>query len=1215
VLRVQSIFFGHLIGGTSGARRRPTFNPMITRWILLALTTPLFAQWTDLGSNTTLNGAKLAGSPLANCTGSTPPAYCTGTGANYAFATGAHSVLDAWGGAAADTVNNRLIITGGGHVDYNGNQVYILNLNTNVMTIDIAPTGNFSTTSGTEANGDGTPTARHAYEGLVYLPNENSVFYWGDGNAPGGTRSTNIWWYSLTTHSWTEKGVQPDGIQQSVYCAIDPTQATESLLCIGMGSYIMWRYVPSTDSWTTLNSPKGTFVPFEANCAIQPDQKVMICAGASSFGASAGIYSIDITGAASYAAVNITSSTTACSSLYSVNYPGMDYDSSTGLIVSYTGSGNSITTLDVISGICETKTFSGGPTASGTTAGILSKFAYFPKLNQHIVVNNAANDAFALKLSTSTDVTPPTISIVTPASGSTLSNIVNVTASASDNVGVVSVQFMLDATNLGSPVISAPYTVSWNTTSATNGSHTISAVALDGAGNVGTSAGVVVTVSNTAVAPTISLTAPTNGANLSGIINITANASAQSGIANVQFTLDGANLGTPVATAPYTLAWATTGAGNGSHSLSAVATNSLGNSASASPVTVSVTNSTTVSSTSNGLGSSTLTCIDVDGDGYGVGPGCLGPDADDNDATVHTGAQAIAKYGTLNAFLSHLGYNPTRVWYLDMAGNDSTGAVNNPSQPYKTYGAINALVTAGDMVMLRNAWNGRITPPSGSSGHPLIIMSYPGEQAMFDASDNAGETIYMLGTSWLVIDGIKFKSWSCMGGGTVGSAYGGGPASTFHDNVFRHLDAGEGGCAQGGLFFQNGLVNITVEYSVFHDNDCDGGTCQHGIYFGSNDIPSSNVTIRRNLFFNNAWNGIHFNGRVTNLVLEQNIFYNMGVASISFQNGVSSSFIRANLIFNGGAKGIDIDNYESGQCYDVVPGDGLNPICPYDQTNNLFENNTIYMPGFLGDSLDLGTAVQGAPAIQIVNVTTGCGTPTCTPATKIGNLGGNTFRNNIFVVQGDASANIHYPPIIYPACKAGTGGPGQPGCSFDSSETYLATSTFDHNLFYQANGVGGTGVIALGPGTAYGWAAYTCATAGSVTTMTSCLFGDPQFVSASLALWNNIGQFNFHLGSSSPAVNAGSSTLAPMYDLTGALFASPSPSLGPYEAVGSTTTLTCDLNHDGVVNALDVQLAINQALGLAACSSADLQQNGTCSVIDVQRVITASLGGACIIGQ
>src|SRR6185369_15088472 len=125
----------------------------------------------------------------------------------------------------------------------------------------------------------------------------------------------------------------------------------------------------------------------------------------------------------------------------------------------------------------------------------------------------------------------------------------------------------------------------------------------------------------------------------------------------------------------------------------------------------------------NGLGGSTLTCLDQDGDGYGVGPGCSGVDADDSDATVHTAAQGIAKYGTLSAFLSHLGYNPTNIWYLSPTGVDaSTGGVpnckNNINAPCAMYDYIRTSIYnnsgGGSVVMLRNGWNGRIAAIGGS---------------------------------------------------------------------------------------------------------------------------------------------------------------------------------------------------------------------------------------------------------------------------------------------------------------------------------------------------------------------------------------------------------------------------------------------------------------------------------------------------------------------
>jgi hypothetical protein len=95
------------------------------------------------------------------------------------------------------------------------------------------------------------------------------------------------------------------------------------------------------------------------------------------------------------------------------------------------------------------------------------------------------------------DVNAPSVSITSPAGGSTVSGTVGLSASASDDVGVAGVQFRVDGVNVGVEVTSSPYAYSWDSTSAANGSHVLSAVARDAAGNVGSSS-VSVTVSNAA---------------------------------------------------------------------------------------------------------------------------------------------------------------------------------------------------------------------------------------------------------------------------------------------------------------------------------------------------------------------------------------------------------------------------------------------------------------------------------------------------------------------------------------------------------------------------------------------------------------------------------------------------------------------------------------------------------------------------------------------
>ncbi len=96
------------------------------------------------------------------------------------------------------------------------------------------------------------------------------------------------------------------------------------------------------------------------------------------------------------------------------------------------------------------------------------------------------------------DTTPPTTSITAPANGATVSATVSVTASASDNVGVTKVEFYLDGT-LKSTDTTSPYAWSWDSTTATNGSHALVTKAYDAAGNIGTSSTVTVTVSNTTI--------------------------------------------------------------------------------------------------------------------------------------------------------------------------------------------------------------------------------------------------------------------------------------------------------------------------------------------------------------------------------------------------------------------------------------------------------------------------------------------------------------------------------------------------------------------------------------------------------------------------------------------------------------------------------------------------------------------------------------------
>src|SRR5262249_5113046 len=103
------------------------------------------------------------------------------------------------------------------------------------------------------------------------------------------------------------------------------------------------------------------------------------------------------------------------------------------------------------------------------------------------------------------DTTAPTVTLTAPAPG-TVSSTVTVSANASDNVGVAGVTFKLDGSTIGAEDTSSPYSISWDSTTASNGTHTLTAVARDLAGNTTTSSPVSVTVSNAAPPPTPGVT-------------------------------------------------------------------------------------------------------------------------------------------------------------------------------------------------------------------------------------------------------------------------------------------------------------------------------------------------------------------------------------------------------------------------------------------------------------------------------------------------------------------------------------------------------------------------------------------------------------------------------------------------------------------------------------------------------------------------------------
>ncbi len=152
---------------------------------------------------------------------------------------------------------------------------------------------------------------------------------------------------------------------------------------------------------------------------------------------------------------------------------------------------------------------------------------------------------------TTTDTIAPTSNITAPDPGATISGTFNVTANASDNVGVDHVVFVVDSTEVASDVV-APYSYSWNTATLANGTHRLWVKAYDAAGNVGQSAILSINVNNVitptptptptadTTAPVVTIAKPVNGSKITTRnLNVTAGAKDNVAVTKMEVYIDG----------------------------------------------------------------------------------------------------------------------------------------------------------------------------------------------------------------------------------------------------------------------------------------------------------------------------------------------------------------------------------------------------------------------------------------------------------------------------------------------------------------------------------------------------------------------------------------------------------------------------------------------------------------------------------------------------
>ena len=217
---------------------------------------------------------------------------------------------------------------------------------------------------------------------------------------------------------------------------------------------------------------------------------------------------------------------------------------------------------------------------SATDLGASGADIYFGagRVNAAAALTRAASTATVI-----VDSTLPAVAIASP-TGGTVSGTVTVSVTASDNVGVARVELRVNGQVVASRTAS-PYQFAWESKTVANGAVTLSATAYDAMGNIKTSAGVAVNVSNAVgadtVAPTLVITGPTAGTRLPKHAIVTTSVTDNSGAAGITQLLyiDGV-LKSTVIGAPLSYKWTTAALKSGTYTVSVTARDAAGNSTS-----------------------------------------------------------------------------------------------------------------------------------------------------------------------------------------------------------------------------------------------------------------------------------------------------------------------------------------------------------------------------------------------------------------------------------------------------------------------------------------------------------------------------------------------------------------------------------------------------------------------------------------------------------
>jgi hypothetical protein len=345
-----------------------------------------------------------------------------------------------WSGAAPDDAHQRLIAWGGGHSDYAGNEVSVLNLSGTpswqaftAPTIPVPYAADRNAWEGLnpyyvrvhdggQVKPGATPASRHTYNGLQYVPYQNKLYSFGGAVANLGYFSREVWTLDMSTATWTVLG--PPFWQAPAY----PTTAynpTNGHIVMHDKDSSLLDYDPRTNKWKVLTT--AYHVDDGTTAAIDPVNNLFIVVGAGGTRDNTGYPSVPRWHTVQVFSLSGSHKMEAwkdagCDLTYRSG--GLAWDSALGLMVGYPGGGNQVYLLntgaqDVVTPFgtvpshkCLDVPISLDPTpvkgvdypqdpegtGKDSNLGINGRFAYSPSLDTFAMVNDRTQNAWTLQL-------------------------------------------------------------------------------------------------------------------------------------------------------------------------------------------------------------------------------------------------------------------------------------------------------------------------------------------------------------------------------------------------------------------------------------------------------------------------------------------------------------------------------------------------------------------------------------------------------------------------------------------------------------------------------------------------------------------------------------------------------------------------------------------------------------------------------------------------